>query len=60
MWKTPQHTIPGFGTGLVETENGIVGVYEHVINQPEKWCLTHVHELTKCEYDNAKKAGIIG
>lgn len=60
LWQTPKHDRPSFGTGLIRTDEGITGVYEHIIGQPEKWCLTHVAEITREEYEKAKTRGIIG
>jgi hypothetical protein len=47
------------GTGIIECES-LVEVYEHAIMQPEVWALTHCAEITKEEYDEAKKKGTIG
>ncbi len=60
LWQTPKCPRLNSGTALIETTKGIVGVYERCIGQPESWCLTHVCEITKSEYDQAKRDGHIG
>jgi hypothetical protein len=59
-WKTPRMSNPSVATGVSSTSTGIVGFYEYVVKQPEDWCLTHVAEITKDEYDIAERNGIIG
>ena len=59
-WKTPQMSAPSFGTGISSHSTGVVGLYEHIVQQPEDWCLTHVQEITEEKYNNADRNGIIG
>lgn len=58
MWTNPQMSQPSFATGV--HSGGMVGLYEHLIEQPEDICLTHVAEITEEEYDRALRSGIIG
>lgn len=59
-WQTGERK-PGSGCATdIYRGKGMVDLYEYTLQQPETWCLTHVSEITKEEYDIAKANGLIG
>ena len=57
IWERVKTGDRGFGMDLKSFSNGMTGLYEHISKRPigEHWCLTHVAEVTKEEYEKAKK-----
>ena len=58
MWKNSVGDI-NFGTGYYGAVD-MVALYEHIVSQPEDWCLTHVVVITRTQYDTAEGNGKIG
>lgn len=59
LWRVAGEERWSVGTDLMKCES-VIEVYESSVNQPEIWSIQSICEITKKEYDAAKKKGLLG
>jgi len=57
IWRRPVDTV--FNTGCRLWRGGVIGLFEHITRQPEKWAITSIVEVSKEDYEAARVAGIL-